>query len=259
MEKFTPEYFDSKQYTKTQIAKYESIYGRNFISPGGERTSTAFLKRLGLKRGMRVLDIGCGIGGSAFQMARKYGVGVDAIDISRNMIEIGHARCKEEGLEDQVRLFHGDCLEMDYDRTYDAVHSRDVFLHIHDKNRLFSLVQKLLLPKGILAFTDYCCGKEPASREFNEYVEERGYCLHTVDEYRRLLEQAGFVQIQVEDRTDQFIEIHQRELANLSKDTPGAEDADDLTSGWTAKIQRAQEGEQRWGWFMARKPVARDG
>ena len=56
---------------------------------------------------MRVLDIGCGVGGCAFQMARDHGVTVDGIDISRNMIEIGRERCAEAGLDDSVSLRHG--------------------------------------------------------------------------------------------------------------------------------------------------------
>ncbi len=207
---------------------------------------------------MKVLDIGCGIGGAAFQMAAQYKTHVDAIDISHNMIEIARERCKHEGLEARVRLRHGDCLQMTYDTTYDAVHSRDVFLHIHDKNRLFALIRQLLVPGGLLAFTDYCCGDGPASREFREYLTERGYRLHTIDEYRVLLQAAGFVDIRADDKTDQFIAIHEQELDALASARLSNEDVDDLTSGWTAKIRRAKSGEQRWGWFLARKPVARE-
>ncbi len=254
MQGFTPDYFDSKQYSESEISKYEAIYGRNFISPGGERTSAEFLARLGLERGMRVLDVGCGLGGSAFQMAREYGAAVDGIDVSANMIEIGRERCKEQGLEDRVRLFRGDILEMKHRAPYDALHSRDVFLHIHDKDRLFALIRRLLVPAGVLAFTDYCRGHEPPGVEFDEYIKERGYCLHTIDEYKRLLRQAGLVRIRAEDRTRQFIEIHRRELDDLPGDALGVADADELMLSWRAKIRRAEKGEQRWGWFWARRP-----
>ena len=38
---------------------------------------------------MKVLDIGCGTGGSAFYMAEKYGVHVLGVDLSQNMLDIG--------------------------------------------------------------------------------------------------------------------------------------------------------------------------
>ena len=104
VKRFTSDYFDGKQYTKAEISKYESIYGRNFVSPGGEHTFTEFLKWLELKHGMRALDIGCGLGVRAFQMAREYGAQVDGIDISRNMIEIARERCKGGNLANKIRL-----------------------------------------------------------------------------------------------------------------------------------------------------------
>ncbi len=250
----TPEQFDAKQYARSEIAKYEAIYGRNFISPGGARMSAEFLARLGLVHGMRVLDIGCGVGGCAFQMAHDYGVTVDGIDISRNMIEIGRERCAEAGLDDRVRLLHGDVLEMKPGARYDAVHSRDVFLHIHDKERLFAIIRQLLVPGSVLAFTDYCRGDQPPNQEFDAYIKEKHYCLHTLGEYKQLLRRAGLDRVRAEDRTRQFIEIHRRELDDLPADALGAEDADDLTRGWTAKIRRAEMGAQRWGWFSARSP-----
>ena len=250
----TPDDFDNTQYARSEIAKYEAIYGRNFISPGGARTSAEFLARLGLAREMRVLDIGCGVGGCAIQMARDYGVTVDGIDISRNMIEIGRERCAEAGLDDRVRLLHGDVLEMKPGARYDAVHSRDVFLHIHDKERLFALIRRLLVPGSVLAFTDYCRGDQPPNQEFDAYIKEKHYCLHTLDEYKQLLRRAGFARVRAEDRTRRFIEIHRRELDDLPTDALGAEDADDLTRAWTAKIRHARKGAQHWGWFSARRP-----
>ena len=52
------------------ILRYEAIFGRTFVSVGGQTSTEEFVARLGLQPGMRVLDIGCGIGGSAFLMAR---------------------------------------------------------------------------------------------------------------------------------------------------------------------------------------------
>ena len=45
-----------------------------------------------LRKGERVLDVGCGIGGSAFLMAKDYGVTVHGSDLSKNMIDIAHER-----------------------------------------------------------------------------------------------------------------------------------------------------------------------
>ncbi len=47
-----------------------------------------FCKKLDLQPGQKILDVGCGIGGSAFHMAREYGVEVRGVDLSTNMITI---------------------------------------------------------------------------------------------------------------------------------------------------------------------------
>jgi phosphoethanolamine N-methyltransferase len=254
MARLSSQYFDKRQYAKAGIAGYELVYGRNFISPGGKETSTEFLKLLGLRSGMKVLDIGCGIGGCAFQIAVDYEAFVDGVDISHNMIEIGNQRLMEQGLENKVKLYQGDCLEREYATAYDVVHSRDVFLHIHDKPRLFSVIKDVVRPGGLLAFTDYCRGEGPLSTEFDTYVRERKYCLHTVAQYRDLIERAGFVEIKAEDKTGYFLQIHKRELERLAARNPNTEDVDDLLRGWRAKIRRIGNGEQRWGWFLARNP-----
>ena len=50
----------------------------------------SFLSKLKLSPGMKVLDIGCGTGGSAFYMAKNYGVEVLGVDLSQNMLNIAN-------------------------------------------------------------------------------------------------------------------------------------------------------------------------
>ena len=80
----------------------------------------------------KVLDVGCGLGGSAFVMAREFNLNVDGIDLSKNMLALANAKLVERGLEDRVRLEWGDCLELDRPDCYDAIYSRDVFLHMQE-------------------------------------------------------------------------------------------------------------------------------
>ena len=53
------------------ITRYEEIFGKTWVSVGGETTTREFLQLIDLKPGMKVLDIGSGAGGSAFYMARQ--------------------------------------------------------------------------------------------------------------------------------------------------------------------------------------------
>ena len=106
----TREFLDNNQYTELSILRYEAIYGHNYISPGGENTTDQFIDTLRLLQGMRVLDIGCGLGGPAYRLASKYGVHVHGIDLSANMIRIAKTRLKDEGLQNLVTLAPRNCL-----------------------------------------------------------------------------------------------------------------------------------------------------
>lgn len=254
MENASAEFLDSNQYTHEEIRKYELIYGRDFVSPGGRETAWQFISELELEENDRVLDIGCGLGGSAFLMASECGAIVDAIDLSSNMVALATRRCSELALDAKVRLRQQDCLQLSDIAEYDLVFSRDVFLHIHDKRRLFDVLARVLKPRGRLFFTDYCCGEQPHSEAFSQYVAQRRYCLHTVSEYRGLIEDSGFEEAAAQDLTAEFIRIHERELRGLPNAQLSSADVDELRAGWSTKISRARGGEQRWASFWGHRP-----
>ena len=53
-----------------------------------------------------MLDVGCGIGGSAFYMARDFDVKVVGIDLSSNMISLALERREEVGISVEVKYFY---------------------------------------------------------------------------------------------------------------------------------------------------------
>ena len=244
---------DAGQYALEGIRKYEAIYGRHFVSPGGESCARECIARLALAEGELVLDVGSGLGGSAFLMAREYGARVHGIDLSANMVALAGDKCREEHLEEMVRFTRGDCLDISESEAYQAAYSRDVILHIDDKPRLFELLREALVPGGRLLITDYCRGEGRSSDEFESYVAERGYHLLSIAGYDECLRRAGLVDVRSEDWTARFIDIHRRELARLPDAGLTAADEAELMRGWQEKIIRAERGEQRWGFFTARR------
>lgn len=250
----TPDERDAHQYEDGMIAAYEQVYGRDFVSVGGAGTARRFQELLGLTEGELVLDVGSGLGGSAFRMAREYQVRVEGIDVSGNMIRESRARAATHGLAGRVAFEQVDVLALNRPGRYDAAHAREVFLHIHDKARLMAELHDALRPGGRLVFTDYMHGPPPYSEGFLAYQEEFHYQLHDLDEYRGFLEDGGFVQVVAEDITDLFLELHQHELAGIRRDPIPEPYRTHLDEGWRAKIERARRGEQRWGLFQARRP-----
>ncbi|PAA71323.1 hypothetical protein BOX15_Mlig015119g9 [Macrostomum lignano] len=261
------EFLDNVQYSRIGILSYEKIFGHTYVSTGGEDTTNDLCSALSLRPDSSVLDIGCGIGGSAFYLARKYGCRVEAIDLSKNMLDIGMERLKEqvekEGLrEDQVRLVLADCTTVDYpEASFDLVYSRDTILHIADKATLYQRCLRWLKPGGQLLVTDYCCGEKPWPDDYAAYVKQRGYHLLTVPEYGAVLSSVGFTDVEAIDFTDRFrraLVDEQSRVVGLReqflKDV-GEQMYQYILDGWGAKIGRVDRGCQRWGLFKARKPL----
>lgn len=214
-----------------------------------------------------MLDIGCGIGGSAFYMAKTFGTQVYGIDLSTNMINIANDLRLEQsaGVQHSVQFYVEDATLMPYPGSfYDMVYSRDTILHIEDKKSLFAKFFQTLKPGGLVVISDYCHGDKPQGhgQHFLDYVKSRGYHLHTVQEYGKILESVGFVDVQAVDLTTYFIEILNKEVNEFTKvkeqilDEFSQKDFDYIVTGWTDKVKRCTDGDQAWGYFVARKPFA---
>ena len=79
------------------------------------------VQKLGITRGMKVLDLGCGDGTTALPGA-KLGADVIGIDIARNLVEAGNKRASEHGLTN-LKFQEGDAsnLEQVPDNSFDLV------------------------------------------------------------------------------------------------------------------------------------------
>src|SRR5437763_1294590 len=86
-------------------------------------------RKLGLKPGMRLLDVGCGWGGMVLHAARHYGVTAVGVTLSRRQQELAAKRVAEAGLAGQVEVRVQDYREV-RDAPYDAISSIGMFEHV---------------------------------------------------------------------------------------------------------------------------------
>ncbi|KAL3088355.1 hypothetical protein niasHT_023915 [Heterodera trifolii] len=140
------EFLDKTQYTEDNVASYEWIFGKDFISPGGIEENRRVLRRFRrLRPGQKMLDIGVGIGGGARQAAREFGLQVLGCDLSSNMIQdaisngISATRQPKQMRKGDEHTFR--TIELEYQiadamvyryepNSYDIVFSRDCIQHI---------------------------------------------------------------------------------------------------------------------------------
>ncbi len=107
------------------------------------------IKKLDIKPGMRVLDVGCGWGGLAFEMAKTKGCEVLGITLSKNQLDYCKKKAKELNLDNQVKFEI-----MDYRNVtgqFDRVASVGAFEHFGRKfyNIFFKKMNEVLKDDGI--------------------------------------------------------------------------------------------------------------
>src|SRR6185369_219716 len=91
------------------------------IAASMRESGEALVQQLGITRGLRVLDLGCGDGTTALPAALRGGE-VLGVDIARNLVEAGNARARERGLTN-LRFQEGDATNLSdlRDRSFDLV------------------------------------------------------------------------------------------------------------------------------------------
>ena len=91
------------------------------IAASMRESGEALVATLGIKKGLKVLDLGCGDGTTALPAA-KLGADVLGVDIARNLVEAGNRRAQEQGLAN-LRFQEGDATDLPglEDKTFDLV------------------------------------------------------------------------------------------------------------------------------------------
>ena len=139
-------YPKSNKYDK-QFLK-ENMMGPNCIKLLEELTST-----LPLKKGMRVLDLGCGKGLTSIFLAKEFGVKVFATDLWITATE-NYNRFKEFGLEDEIIPIHANALNMPYAEDYfDAIISVDAYHYFGRDPKYMDILASFIKKDGIVAIS----------------------------------------------------------------------------------------------------------
>jgi sterol 24-C-methyltransferase len=114
-------------------------------------------ERLQLRRGMRALDVGCGIGGPLRHLASEFGAHLTGITIAPYQVQRGLELNRRAGLQDCCSLVLGDFQEMPFEpRSFDAAYTIEACCHAADRRKPFSEVLRVLKPGGHFSGYDWC-------------------------------------------------------------------------------------------------------
>jgi len=201
-------------------------------------------RKIGLKPGMRLLDVGCGWGGTVRHAAKYYGVQALGVTLSREQAEWAQRSIKEEGLEDLAEVRHLDYRDVT-ETDFDAVSSIGLTEHIGVKNypRYFAFLKEKLRPGGRLL--NHCITRPDNASAFrvrggfiDRYVFPDG-------------ELTGSGRIVTEMQNVGFEVRHQENLREHYALTCAAW-CRNLVANWDACVEEVGEATARvWGLYLA--------
>lgn len=207
-------------------------------------------RKLALKPGMRLLDVGCGWGSMAIHAAREHGVTVVGVTLSQEQAAYGRKRIAEEGLTDRIEIRVQDYRDV-RDGPYDAISSIGMAEHVGAERYLEYAhdLHALLKPGGRLL--NHQIARRPQADESTYEVDDfidayvfPGGELAPMGSTVGLLERAGFEVRDVEAIREHYALTLRRWVANLE-------------ARWTEGQRLTSPGRARiWRLYMAASALA---
>ncbi len=253
------------EYDDTTVAMLELIWGDGFLAPGGAENVRRTVAGLDLKDKI-VLDIGSGVGGVDLILAGEYGARVIGFEIEQALIARARDYATRAGLSEQIEFRHVEPgpLRLE-DACVDVVFSSGAFIHIDNKAELFEEIFRVLRPGGVLTAYDWLKGPDPYSDDMHYWFEMEGltYAMDTLENYERLLREAGFADIHSSDDSAWYREHAKKEYARMNGELHeqmvaalGQDSAEHFVENWRILGVVLDNGELRTCRFRAHKPGA---
>ncbi len=190
---------------------------------GGRVASAHFLDQLEIKPAQLLLDIGCGLGGSARFAAKTYGAKVVGLDLTTEYVETGQALCDWVGLSDRIELHQGTALSLPFDTAhFDGGFMMHVGMNIQDKRALMAEVSRVLKPGAKFGVYDIMkTNEEELIYPVPWATTSDTSWLAGPDDYRAAFEDNGFAVVEENNRRAFAMEFFKKiKAASAAADAP---------------------------------------
>eukprot|EP00928_Gymnodinium_smaydae_P047261 TRINITY_DN3152_c0_g1_i1.p1 TRINITY_DN3152_c0_g1~~TRINITY_DN3152_c0_g1_i1.p1 ORF type:complete len:390 (-),score=87.61 TRINITY_DN3152_c0_g1_i1:258-1427(-) len=163
--------------------------------------------RLGVKKGDRVLDCGCGVGGPARNIARFTGADIKAVTINQFQVDRGNTLSRREDIYGQVELIQADFMQLPFeDNSFDGVYAIESTCHAPDRMKVYREILRVLKPGATFACYEWCLTdkydpKNPAHEKIKQDImlgDGLPDLVHT-SVCTKALKDAGFDVLEVRD------------------------------------------------------------
>jgi sterol 24-C-methyltransferase len=112
--------------------------------------------KIGIQPGMKVLDVGCGVGGPAREIAKFTDAHITGLNNNDYQIDRATHYAVKEGLSGQLKFVKGDFMQMSFpDNSFDAVYAIEATVHAPKLEGVYGEIFRVLKPGGVFGVYEW--------------------------------------------------------------------------------------------------------
>ena len=180
--------------------QFMAVIGKRVIHPGGRASTSSLVAQAGINPASKVLDVGCGVGTTAIEIARRHHAHVMAVDVAPQMLERTTENAQTANLTELVTVEPGDILDLQFpDNAFDVVVAEAVTMFV-DRRRATTELVRVTKPGGRVLATEFFWRKPPTEEAREIFMGQvcPGMEFDSVDDWTQLYAAAGLVGIATE-------------------------------------------------------------
>ncbi|MGE3286602.1 MAG: class I SAM-dependent methyltransferase [Pseudonocardia sp.] len=191
---------------------------------GGRAATVALIDQMDLHPGLRVLDVGSGLGGTARHLAHTRGAVVTGIDVTEEYVHVARSLTRRAGLDGQVSFELGSAGRLPFDdHSFDRACMLHVGMNIADKHAVFAEIRRVLTDDGGFALYDIMrTGTGEITYPVPWASTPATSFLAEPPQYRELLAKAGLSVVGERDRRDFALAFFRELRARFTESGPPA-------------------------------------
>ncbi|KAI6019908.1 S-adenosyl-L-methionine-dependent methyltransferase [Pisolithus orientalis] len=167
------------EYGWAQSFHFSRFYKGEGFAASLARHEHYLASHMGLRAGMRVLDVGCGVGGPAREIARFSDAHI--VGLNNNQFQVNRARryAEKAGLSNQITFVKGDFMKLAEqfgENSFDAVYAIEATCHAPTWEGVYGEIFKVLKPGGVFGVYEWCMTETwdpsiPSHKELAHQIE----------------------------------------------------------------------------------------
>ena len=186
----------------------------------GAEVSLEMAKEAELSKELKVLDVGCGIGGPARMIADVFGCSVTGVDLTNEFIRTASLLSQLVGLSGKTEFMTADATELPFeDNIFDVVWTQHAQMNIEEKEKLYSEIHRVLKREGRFIYYDIFSSENEDLKFPLPWADDSSISfLIELNDFGRLMKETGFKELLRKERTSDSIDFFETVFENNKKE-----------------------------------------